>query len=157
PLRALECWRDPPSTLVVAEWVSRMGEDLFYPPNVGGWNGGRAWPSTRTIVALSHWLGSLGGGKLSSPARPPDAAGPHRACRAAQAGGQGGRRRGLTEVAWAGRFLSSLLCERVRETVVAAFGESPGRSTPAARQTDGNADVASMLLALLTSPQAHLH
>jgi len=40
PLRALECWRDPPSTLVLAEWVRRMGEDLFYPPNVGGWTGG---------------------------------------------------------------------------------------------------------------------
>ena len=41
PLRALECGRDPPSTLVLAEWVARMGQDLFHPPNVGGWTGGR--------------------------------------------------------------------------------------------------------------------
>src|SRR4029079_8225825 len=33
PLRSLECWRQAPITLALAEWPSRMGLDLFYPPN----------------------------------------------------------------------------------------------------------------------------
>lgn len=72
PLRALECWRDPPSSLVLAEWVTRMGQDLFYPPNVGGWNGGKTWLSTRTVVARANFAAALAEGRLSSPARAPE-------------------------------------------------------------------------------------
>ena len=71
PLRALECWRQSPSTLVLAEWVSRMGQDLFYPPNVGGWPGGRTWLSTRTIIARANFIAALLAGNLQSPAQPP--------------------------------------------------------------------------------------
>ena len=35
--RALEVFDPPPSTLVLTEWMRRLGQDLFYPPNVGGW------------------------------------------------------------------------------------------------------------------------
>jgi len=70
PLRALECWRNSPSTLVLAEWVTRMGQDLFYPPNVGGWTGGRAWLSTRTIIARANYMSALLAGSLNAPARP---------------------------------------------------------------------------------------
>src|SRR5207302_8754624 len=38
--RALELLEPPSSTLVLAEWCGRLGQDLFYPPNVGGWPGG---------------------------------------------------------------------------------------------------------------------
>jgi uncharacterized protein (DUF1800 family) len=69
-LRALECGRQSPSTLVLAEWISRMGQDLFYPPNVGGWSGGRAWLSTRTIIARTNCMAALVAGSLNSPARP---------------------------------------------------------------------------------------
>src|SRR5439155_3586783 len=72
PLRALECWRQSPSTLVLAEWVSRMGQDLFYPPNVGGWSGSRAWLSTRTTIARANCIAALAAGQLSTPSRPPD-------------------------------------------------------------------------------------
>jgi uncharacterized protein (DUF1800 family) len=72
PLRALECWRNSPSTLVLAEWVTRMGQDLFYPPNVGGWNGGRSWLSTRTVIARANYMSALLAGSLNAPARPPD-------------------------------------------------------------------------------------
>jgi uncharacterized protein (DUF1800 family) len=72
PLRALECWRAAPSTLVLAEWVSRMGQDLFYPPNVGGWSGGRAWLSTSTIIARTNCMAALAAGSLNSPAHTPD-------------------------------------------------------------------------------------
>jgi len=70
PLRALECWREAPSTLVLAEWLSRMGQDLFYPPNVGGWPGGRAWLSTRTTIARSNCMAALIAGNLHTPPRP---------------------------------------------------------------------------------------
>ena len=71
PLRTLECWSDPPSTLVLAEWLTRMGLDLFYPPNVGGWNGGRSWLSTRAVIARANFAAALVEGRLASPTRPP--------------------------------------------------------------------------------------
>jgi uncharacterized protein (DUF1800 family) len=71
-LVALEGWRSSPSTLLLAEWVSRMGQDLFYPPNVGGWPGGRAWLSTRTIIARTNCMAALVAGSLNAPAKPLD-------------------------------------------------------------------------------------
>lgn len=134
PLRALECWRDPPSTLVLAEWVRRMGEDLFYPPNVGGWNGGRSWLSTRAVIARSNAMAALGAGELNSPVRPPDVAGVAARCT---------QQRDPVGVA---RFLSKLLFGRVCEDAVRAASVS------------GEAPVlAPALIALLTGPQALLN
>src|SRR5262249_27246504 len=48
--RALEMFDPAPSTLVLADWAGRLGQDLFYPPNVGGWSGGRSWITTRAAV-----------------------------------------------------------------------------------------------------------
>src|SRR5262249_56647790 len=48
--RALELFDPPSSTLVLAEWCGRLGQDLFYPPNVGGWPGGRPWLTTRSLL-----------------------------------------------------------------------------------------------------------
>jgi uncharacterized protein (DUF1800 family) len=48
-VRALERFNRPPSTLLLAEWTGRMGEALFFPPNVGGWPGGRSWLSGRAV------------------------------------------------------------------------------------------------------------
>jgi uncharacterized protein (DUF1800 family) len=39
--RALELFDPPASTLLLADWCARLGQDLFYPPNVGGWPGTR--------------------------------------------------------------------------------------------------------------------
>lgn len=66
PLRSLELTRDPPSTLILASWLTRMGQDLFYPPNVGGWNGGRAWLSPRTLIARTNYATALSQGQLST-------------------------------------------------------------------------------------------
>ncbi|MFO0891285.1 MAG: DUF1800 family protein [Isosphaeraceae bacterium] len=52
--RALELFDPPPSTLLLAEWTARMGQSLFYPPNVGGWPGGRSWLTGRAVVALEQ-------------------------------------------------------------------------------------------------------
>ena len=44
-VRALECFTPPPSTLLLADWMARMGQELYYPPNVGGWaEGALGWP-----------------------------------------------------------------------------------------------------------------
>lgn len=63
-LRSLALADSPPSTLLVAEWITRMGQDLFYPPNVGGWTGGRAWLSTRTLIARANFANAIAEGSL---------------------------------------------------------------------------------------------
>jgi uncharacterized protein (DUF1800 family) len=70
--RALECFDPPPSSLVLGEWSARLGQDLFYPPNVGGWKGGRSWLTTQTIIGRANFAAALVEGKLSAGRVPPD-------------------------------------------------------------------------------------
>jgi uncharacterized protein (DUF1800 family) len=135
PLRALECWRDPPSTIVLAEWLRRMEQDLFYPPNVGGWSGGRAWLSTRAILARTNCMAALAAGELSSPPRPPDLE------KLAE------RHCGTQSTEYAARFLSRLLFGRTLDDAV----------QPARPAVEGQSPLTQSLLELLTSSQAHLH
>ena len=72
--RALERFDPPPSTLLLAEWTGRLGQDLFFPPNVGGWPGGRAWLSGRSVVGRANFAAALAEGRLNSDATPPDLA-----------------------------------------------------------------------------------
>ncbi len=44
-----------PSTLLLADWTARLGQDLFEPPNVGGWPGGRAWLTPRSLVGRANF------------------------------------------------------------------------------------------------------
>jgi uncharacterized protein (DUF1800 family) len=62
--RALELFDPPPSTLALADWAARLGQDLFYPPNVGGWPGGRNWISAQTMIGRGNYAVALVGGKL---------------------------------------------------------------------------------------------
>lgn len=71
-VRALEQFDPPPSTLLLAEWTGRLGQELFFPPNVGGWPGGRAWLTGRAIVARANFATALALGRLGSPSSPPD-------------------------------------------------------------------------------------
>jgi uncharacterized protein (DUF1800 family) len=57
--RALELFDPPSSTLVLAEWTTRLGQDLFYPPNVGGWPGGRSWLTTRSVIGRANYAAAL--------------------------------------------------------------------------------------------------
>jgi uncharacterized protein (DUF1800 family) len=57
--RALELFDPPASTLALAEWCGRLGQDLFYPPNVGGWPGGRAWLTTRSLIGRANFAAGL--------------------------------------------------------------------------------------------------
>ena len=71
--RTLELFEPPSSTLVLAEWCRRLGQDLFYPPNVGGWPGGRAWLTTRALLGRANYAAALVGGKSVGRPRPMDA------------------------------------------------------------------------------------
>jgi hypothetical protein len=57
--RALELFEPPASTLMLAEWCARLGQDLFYPPNVGGWPGGRSWLTTRSLIGRANFAAGL--------------------------------------------------------------------------------------------------
>lgn len=60
----------PPSTLLLAEWIARIGQDLFYPPNVFGWPGGRSWLNSRALVARINFASALIEGAVRYPAAP---------------------------------------------------------------------------------------
>ncbi len=72
PLRAFEMFDPSPGTLLLADWLRQMGLDLYYPPNVGGWNSGRTWLNTRTMIARTNYLSALVQGRLRHPVQPPD-------------------------------------------------------------------------------------
>jgi uncharacterized protein (DUF1800 family) len=67
--RALELFEPPSSTLVLAEWCGRLGQELFYPPNVGGWPGGRSWLTTRAVIGRANYAAALlDGRRVGRPA-----------------------------------------------------------------------------------------
>jgi uncharacterized protein (DUF1800 family) len=65
-VRSLERFDPPPSTLLLAEWTGRLGQELLFPPNVGGWPGGRSWLSGRSVVARANYAAALVGGRLNA-------------------------------------------------------------------------------------------
>jgi len=71
--RCLELSGPPPSTLLLADWAARLGQDLFYPPNVGGWPGGRGWISAHSMIARTNFAAAVVDGRLSRRATPFDA------------------------------------------------------------------------------------
>ena len=71
--RALVPSGSSPSTLILADWISRLGQDLFEPPNVGGWPGGRAWLTPRSLVGRANFAAALVEGRPVGLAEPLDA------------------------------------------------------------------------------------
>jgi uncharacterized protein (DUF1800 family) len=71
--RALELFDPPSNTLVLAEWCGRLGQDLFYPPNVGGWPGGRSWLTTRSVIGRANYAAALVDGMRVGRPEPMDA------------------------------------------------------------------------------------
>jgi uncharacterized protein (DUF1800 family) len=72
-VRALELLDPPPSTLVLADWAARLGQDLFNPPNVGGWPGGRTWLSARSLIGRVNLATALVEGRGVGRDQPLDA------------------------------------------------------------------------------------
>jgi uncharacterized protein (DUF1800 family) len=62
-VRALGLFDPAPSTLALADWSARSGQDLFEPPNVGGWPSGRGWIHSRSLIARANFAAAL----LSGP------------------------------------------------------------------------------------------
>jgi uncharacterized protein (DUF1800 family) len=71
-VRALQPLDPPPSTLWLAAWIAQVGQDLFYPANVGGWHGGRSWLSSRGLVARANFATTLLAGRELGLNEPPD-------------------------------------------------------------------------------------
>ena len=69
--RALEMQLDPPSTLLLAAELRKLGQDLFHPPNVFGWPDGREWIHTRSVLSRHGFADSLAVGKLHQSGHPP--------------------------------------------------------------------------------------
>jgi uncharacterized protein (DUF1800 family) len=62
--RVLEIFDPPLDTLLLADWAARLGQNLFYPPNVGGWLGGRDWISSQTMIGRANYAAALVAGSL---------------------------------------------------------------------------------------------
>jgi uncharacterized protein (DUF1800 family) len=130
----------PPSPLRLAEWAARMGQSLYYPPNVGGWPGGRAWLSPLALLGRANLAADLVAGRLAQPAgAPPDLLG------LARRYGRGGGREAAAD------FLTDLILGAAPDEgwtgrVVAAAGKGGGLPEFARRAA----------AAILASPEAQL-
>jgi uncharacterized protein (DUF1800 family) len=58
-IRASEFFNPPPDLVDLEIHLTRMGQRLFFPPNVGGWPGGWSWLSSAAIVARTKFAGWL--------------------------------------------------------------------------------------------------
>jgi uncharacterized protein (DUF1800 family) len=114
-VRMLECELPPP--LVAWGMLRQLGQDLFAPPNVKGWDGGVAWITTNTLLTRYNDAQALVAGTL-----PPLTAGDY----ANKAGGAGGAKamKALQRVRMGGVDVEKILtpAERAdKATIVAAL------------------------------------
>ncbi len=54
-LRVLEVPRAEVRLLALAVACDRQGQELFYPPNVKGWDGARTWINSTTVLERGNW------------------------------------------------------------------------------------------------------
>jgi uncharacterized protein (DUF1800 family) len=108
-VRMLEC--DLPPTLVSYGMLRQLGQDLFAPPNVKGWDGGVTWITTNTLLARYNDAESLVQGTL-----PPLTANDF----AKKPGGAGGEKamKYLQRIRMGGVDLSKILTPEERDSKV---------------------------------------
>jgi uncharacterized protein (DUF1800 family) len=58
-VRCLELPAEDVRLLAVAAACDRQGQELFYPPNVKGWDGGRAWLNTSATLERTNWVADV--------------------------------------------------------------------------------------------------
>jgi uncharacterized protein (DUF1800 family) len=58
-LRALEVPRADVRLLALALACERQGQDLFHPPNVKGWDGGKTWLNSTTVLERGNWCNDV--------------------------------------------------------------------------------------------------
>jgi uncharacterized protein (DUF1800 family) len=116
-VRVLEC--DLPPTLISWGMTRQLGQDLFAPPNVKGWDGGVTWITTNTLLTRYNDAESLVEGTV-----PPLAAGDF----ARKAGGGGGEKamKALQRIRMGGVDVDKILSAANRSdkaTIVASLEE----------------------------------
>ena len=57
--RTLEVPRGNLSLLALAMKCDRQGQELFNPPNVKGWDGGRSWLNSTTLLERGNWIADV--------------------------------------------------------------------------------------------------
>jgi hypothetical protein len=58
-VRVLEVPRPGVRLLALALACERQGQELFYPPNVKGWDGGRSWLTSTGVLERGNWCNDL--------------------------------------------------------------------------------------------------
>jgi uncharacterized protein (DUF1800 family) len=71
-VRILEVPRTDVRLLALALACDRQGQELFYPPNVKGWDGGKAWLNSTTLLERGNWGNDLLWGNADFGLRPYD-------------------------------------------------------------------------------------
>ncbi len=137
-VRALEIFRPTVQAEALAEACARMGQGLYAPPSVAGWDGGPAWANSTTMLARANLVLSL----LSAE----DAALGKRLDPAALAS-----RHGFQDPPGVARFYSDLLVQDAFDRKVGASVEAAARKAP---DTAASAREAATLV--LTSPEYQL-
>ena len=138
-VRALEIVKPTVQADAMAESCARMGQSLFAPPSVAGWDGGPAWANSTTMLNRTNLVLAL----LSSD----NAALGRRLDPTALA-----RRHGFTDAPGVARFYTDLLVQdafdrKVRDTVEASARKSSSDPAAPAREA---------ATLVLTSPEYQL-
>jgi uncharacterized protein (DUF1800 family) len=71
-VRALEVPRANVNLLALAAACGRQGQELFYPPNVKGWDGGKTWLNSTTVLERGNWCNDVVWGNAELGLRPYD-------------------------------------------------------------------------------------
>ncbi len=122
----------------VAQHLDDIGQAVFYPPNVQGWDGGRSWINTSTLLGRSNLVGELlrheatrfDGQTLETLAKKNDASSPEKL------------------IAWLDELLLAVPLDDSAKRELLAFAE----------QTTGDPSrrIAKLIQTLSTVPQFHL-
>jgi uncharacterized protein (DUF1800 family) len=73
-VRLLEVPREDVRLLALAVACDREGQELFAPPNVKGWDGGRTWINSTTVLERGNWVTHLVWGEPNLGMKPFDVA-----------------------------------------------------------------------------------
>jgi uncharacterized protein (DUF1800 family) len=71
-VRSLAVPRGDVSLLALAVACERQGQELFAPPNVKGWEGGKSWVNSTTLIERGNWITDVIWGNVSFGLRPYD-------------------------------------------------------------------------------------
>lgn len=73
-LRVLEVPRASINLLTLSQACKEQGQDLFCPPSVKGWDNGRSWITSATLLARNNWVADIIWGNDNSDMKPYDPA-----------------------------------------------------------------------------------